>query len=699
MNTKATKLTARGVSSEIRKTLTSSGYNVGTMLKPSDYNVAAKVKGEEMFVTIEWQDGDSEAIILDTLEYCKLYDEYRDKIKIELKHKKSNQAQELSLKNIAAAIKKHLKAKGLDANDFSLRANQIDKELVLKWYVPTLNSTQMDAYLNECEEVKTNRDSFKLIFEYNPIIPGKKKAAITLQICRDKLVQFLRTKHENSQFQTTICNAEGIGRIIEIEWFDELPFHQVQVSLNAFLKNEEYGEFKGKIVLKKFHSEQFVEAFKKWADNTDCFWWDALEFKTTPNQYLVDSVKCPLDIKINTDRLSDTQIDFWQTIFNGENGGLKLEHAFELVEQSVVKLIRFTDLTKIKNSSVSDPDILALITDIPRKVADEFWNIEPNHSKEEIDINLKEEDIAPKTEKKHEYPDFGEMLEKTTQELKRIGGGVEHWREYLIKTYDKKSRNLLSDEQLWEFYCYLRKLEPLAGKNTEKEAKDFNRNMWSQELHSFGKLTRKVLANHFNVDISENLSGLVDLMVDLEKEYTDTLQSKKNAHSEQKPSESEKPAKELTIENGEIKVKRDLPSEQSLSPQTTPKFKPDYSNYDFKNSKGSMVIIEYGEGNLDSMLLKDNNDLVTIFTKMSEKLIDHIWSDFRYLDSSHINALAYHLDCDLTEDLDIQIATKIAQKYVLDAIKNAVHKDKLEVDYHVLEGYCDGKILNTVFPQ
>jgi hypothetical protein len=51
--------------------------------------------------------------------------------------------------------------------------------------------------------------------------------------------------------------------------------------------------------------------------------------------------------------------------------------------------------------------------------------------------------------------DFSQIINQTTIELKRLGWTQEDGKKYLLATYGKKSRHLLSDEELIEFLKYL----------------------------------------------------------------------------------------------------------------------------------------------------------------------------------------------------------------------------------------------------
>jgi len=55
--------------------------------------------------------------------------------------------------------------------------------------------------------------------------------------------------------------------------------------------------------------------------------------------------------------------------------------------------------------------------------------------------------------------DFSQVIDQTTIELKRLGWTQEQGKKYLLETYGKKSRHLLSDQELIEFLTYLQTQE------------------------------------------------------------------------------------------------------------------------------------------------------------------------------------------------------------------------------------------------
>ncbi len=63
-----------------------------------------------------------------------------------------------------------------------------------------------------------------------------------------------------------------------------------------------------------------------------------------------------------------------------------------------------------------------------------------------------------------ESVDFSEIIAKTNLEMQRLGLTAEWVREYLKKNYSKRSRLLLTEEELVDFLKYL-ELEPTPDSN------------------------------------------------------------------------------------------------------------------------------------------------------------------------------------------------------------------------------------------
>lgn len=79
------------------------------------------------------------------------------------------------------------------------------------------------------------------------------------------------------------------------------------------------------------------------------------------------------------------------------------------------------------------------------------------------------EDVVPQTgtgrkKKKAEPVDLSDVIAKTDVELQRLGWTPEQGREHLIKTYGKRGRTLLTEEELHGFLKYLQSQpDPIAG--------------------------------------------------------------------------------------------------------------------------------------------------------------------------------------------------------------------------------------------
>lgn len=79
------------------------------------------------------------------------------------------------------------------------------------------------------------------------------------------------------------------------------------------------------------------------------------------------------------------------------------------------------------------------------------------------------EDVTHQTELgkknyKNEPVDLSDVIAKTDVELQRLGWTAEQGREHLIKTYGKRGRTLLTEEELYSFLKHLESLpDPVAG--------------------------------------------------------------------------------------------------------------------------------------------------------------------------------------------------------------------------------------------
>ncbi|MBF2017156.1 MAG: hypothetical protein IGS23_18535 [Rivularia sp. T60_A2020_040] len=100
-------------------------------------------------------------------------------------------------------------------------------------------------------------------------------------------------------------------------------------------------------------------------------------------------------------------------------------------------------------------------------------NVTPiNRSAETNSTQKISKTTTTKRKKKTEPVDLSDVIAKTDVELERLGWTPQQGREYLINTYGKRGRTLLTEEELLDFLTYLESLpaqtnlletDPLAG--------------------------------------------------------------------------------------------------------------------------------------------------------------------------------------------------------------------------------------------
>ncbi|ANV84770.1 hypothetical protein AWQ21_10500 [Picosynechococcus sp. PCC 7003] len=87
----------------------------------------------------------------------------------------------------------------------------------------------------------------------------------------------------------------------------------------------------------------------------------------------------------------------------------------------------------------------------PAKVVDQTPQIPLEQTQATPDATLDFESAGTSTD----ALDFSEIIARSDVELKRLGWSSEQGRTYLLETYGKRSRQLLSDDELLEFLQYL----------------------------------------------------------------------------------------------------------------------------------------------------------------------------------------------------------------------------------------------------
>lgn len=112
-------------------------------------------------------------------------------------------------------------------------------------------------------------------------------------------------------------------------------------------------------------------------------------------------------------------------------------------------------LSGTEDVSASEPPLFQEQTPPPESSweSDAIPSPSPEAAKKEAEVDIQ-------SQPKSDTPiDFSEILARTNVELRRLGWNNQQGRDYLIETYGKRSRQLLTDEELLDFLHHL-ELEP-----------------------------------------------------------------------------------------------------------------------------------------------------------------------------------------------------------------------------------------------
>ncbi|WP_437172621.1 hypothetical protein [Crocosphaera sp.] len=141
--------------------------------------------------------------------------------------------------------------------------------------------------------------------------------------------------------------------------------------------------------------------------------------------------------------------------------------AIEEEEEEVKPSIQPTEKTPVKSSKdrVKTASKPKKSKPVEPEIEEELLPITEAMQEPAIEENtLPIDEIAEETETDEDIPvveevlDFSEIIARSNAELKRLKWTTEQGREYLIRTYGKRSRQVLSDEELLEFLRYLESL-------------------------------------------------------------------------------------------------------------------------------------------------------------------------------------------------------------------------------------------------
>jgi hypothetical protein len=124
------------------------------------------------------------------------------------------------------------------------------------------------------------------------------------------------------------------------------------------------------------------------------------------------------------------------------------------------------------DTQIENPDIIS--ENQPETEEDQIpSNVTPfNQSSDEKTIKKTTKTSTTKRKKKTEPIDLSDVIAKTDVEMERLNWTPQQGREYLINTYGKRGRTLLTEEELLDFLQYLESIptqtelsqtDPLAG--------------------------------------------------------------------------------------------------------------------------------------------------------------------------------------------------------------------------------------------
>ena len=110
---------------------------------------------------------------------------------------------------------------------------------------------------------------------------------------------------------------------------------------------------------------------------------------------------------------------------------------------------------KTTTNSKQSPSIQAEIEEKPLPIVETPQEPEIEETSLPISEITEEPEIEEKPPVEEDLLDFSEIIARSNVELKRLKWTTEQGREYLVKTYGKRSRQVLSDGELLEFLRYL----------------------------------------------------------------------------------------------------------------------------------------------------------------------------------------------------------------------------------------------------
>lgn len=119
------------------------------------------------------------------------------------------------------------------------------------------------------------------------------------------------------------------------------------------------------------------------------------------------------------------------------------------------------DLSLFEDESVNSaefPGESELTESLLEELQEEYQDNNVIEFPAKVEENAEKAEEIPSSYPSLENLDYSEIIARSNAEMKRLGWTNEQGRDYLLKTYGKKSRQLLSDPELLEFLGYLESL-------------------------------------------------------------------------------------------------------------------------------------------------------------------------------------------------------------------------------------------------
>ncbi|BAQ59916.1 hypothetical protein GM3708_322 [Geminocystis sp. NIES-3708] len=164
----------------------------------------------------------------------------------------------------------------------------------------------------------------------------------------------------------------------------------------------------------------------------------------------------PIEEKPNSEVLVSDSPDLWESTASFPANQDEIEqNDFQDIDNDNLENISEPSLSP---SPIENQEVPSLLNNEPIHESngnsnDDNLILFPPSTQEE---DLPSESVLPLPLDVEETIDFSQIIDQTSIEMKRLGWTQDQGKKYLLETYGKKSRHLLSDEELIEFLQYLK---------------------------------------------------------------------------------------------------------------------------------------------------------------------------------------------------------------------------------------------------